>query len=178
MAQEHVGLEVADPEAYRSKLRSLLGDRDRIETLAETPRTLRGIVGEHSVATLRTRPFEGKWTPNEIIGHLLDVEWTFGYRARTILCDESPRILSMNQNDWVRVQEHNEREPQVLVEDFATLRNINVAFWRRLAPEQLQRTGEHTERGPESLDTMLTMEAGHDLSHVEQIRRYLTAILG
>jgi hypothetical protein len=34
---------------------------------------------------LRTRPFEGRWTPNESIVHLTDGEWVHGYHPRLIL---------------------------------------------------------------------------------------------
>jgi hypothetical protein len=40
----------------------------------------------------------------------------------------------------------------------------------------LKRTGEHNERGPESLDVMLRLLAGHDLSHLSQIARYVQAV--
>ena len=60
---------------YREKLFTLLGDRDPLEVMAQTPSTLAEIVRAHPTAVLRTRPFAGKWTPNEIIGHLADGEW-------------------------------------------------------------------------------------------------------
>jgi hypothetical protein len=45
-------------------------------------------MAKHSAEVLRARPFEGKWTPNEIIGHLTDSEWVYGYRLRLILSDD------------------------------------------------------------------------------------------
>ena len=69
-----------DAHAYRENLFRLLGDRDPLEVLAQTAPALGEIVRTHSAKVLRSRPFEGKWTPNEIIGHLVDGEWTYGYR--------------------------------------------------------------------------------------------------
>ena len=74
----------------------LLGDRDPIEAMSATADVLGGIVDEHSAEQMRARPFEGKWTPNEIIGHLLDGEWVYGYRARLILGEDNPTILGMD----------------------------------------------------------------------------------
>jgi hypothetical protein len=45
-----------------------------------------------------------------------------------------------------------------------------------MPPADLQRTGQHNERGPESLGVMLRMLAGHDLSHLDQIARYIHAV--
>src|SRR5258708_36322723 len=117
------------------------------------------MVGKHSGAVFRARPFEGKWTPNEIIGHLNDSEWVYGYRLRLILCEDAPAILGTNQDLWVAALRHNEREPSELVEIFRTLRQFNLAVWRRTPPEDLRRNGQHNERGPESLGVMLRLRS-------------------
>jgi hypothetical protein len=82
----------------------------------------------------------------------------------------------MNQDLWVAGQRHNEREPSELVDMFRTMRQFNLALWKRMSPADLKRTGQHNERGPESLGVMLRMLAGHDLSHLDQITRYIQAV--
>jgi len=176
MTTAQAGLSVSDPQAYREKMFKLLGDRNPLEVLAQTASTLADIVRKHSATVLRTRPFEGKWTPNEIIGHLADSEWVHGYRLRLILCEDNPAILGMNQDLWVARQRHNEREPSELVEMFRTMRQFNLVLWKRMSPADLKRTGRHNERGLESLGVMLRMLAGHDLSHLEQITRHIQAV--
>jgi hypothetical protein len=84
--------------------------------------------------------------------------------------------LGTKQDSWVASLRYNEREPSELVEIFRTLRVLNLAEWRRLSPEDLKRSGQHNERGPESLSVILGMLAGHDLSHLDQIRRYIQAV--
>jgi len=161
---------------YRENLFRLLGDRDPLQVLAQTASTLADTVRKHSATVLRTRPFEGKWTANEVTGHLTDGEWVYGYRLRLILCEDSPAILGMNQDLWVTGQRHNEREPSELVETFLTMRQLNLALWKRLSPADLKRTGDHNERGPESLAVMLGMMAGHDLAHLDQIALGIQAV--
>ena len=167
---------VSAPQAYREKMFNLLGERNPLEVLAQTASTLVNIVNKHSAAVLRTRPFQGKWTPNEVIGHLTDSEWVYGYRLRLILCEDNPTILGTSQDSWVAALRHNEREPSELVEIFETLRQFNLAVWKRTSPADLERTGQHNERGPEPLGVMLRMLAGHDLSHLDQITRFIEAI--
>ena len=176
MINAQAGLSISASQAYREKMFSLLADRDPLEVLAQTASALADIVGNHSATVLRTRPFEGKWTPNEIIGHLTDSEWVYGYRLRLILSENDPAILGTQQDLWVAALRHNEREPSELVEIFRTMRLFNLAVWRRASPEDLERTGQHNERGPESLGVMLRLLAGHDLSHLAQITRYIQAI--
>jgi len=66
MTTAQAGPSMSDPQAYREKMFKLLASRDPLEVLAQTASTLADIVGKHSATVLRSRPFEGKWTPNEI----------------------------------------------------------------------------------------------------------------
>jgi hypothetical protein len=163
-------------EGFYDKLFNLAGDRDPLKTLAQTASTLEDIVSRHSAAILRMRPSEGQWTPNEVIGHLTDSEWVYGYRLRLILCEDEPAVIGTQQDRWVARLRHNEREPSELVGMFRTLREFNLAVWRRATPEDLERSGQHNERGAESLGVMLRLLAGHDLSHVAQITGYIEAV--
>jgi hypothetical protein len=176
MTPSQPGIEVSSPWTYRDKLFSLLAGRDPIEVLGLTASTLADIVARHPPAVLRGRAIQGKWTPNEVIGHLTDSEWVYGYRLRLVLCEDQPAILGFKQDAWVASQRHNEREPSELVEIFRTLRVLNLSVWRRMSPEDLQRSGQHNERGAESLAVMLRLLAGHDLSHLDQISRYMQAL--
>lgn len=171
-------IERGNTKAYQDKLLGLLGKREPLEVLAETPAVIARVVAEQRVETLRTRPFPGKWTPLEIIGHLCDAEWVYGYRTRLIACEERPAITSMDQDLWVAGQRYNEYEPRELAENFAALRRANLALFRRLSPAELSRAGVHAERGEEQLGLMRRMHAGHDLSHIDQITRYIAAVRG
>jgi|SRR5262252_8643484 len=166
---------VSAPHPYRERMLSLVGSRNPLEVLAQTAGRLTAILAEHSLAVLRTRPSEGMWTPNEVIGHLTDGEWVYGYRLRLILCEDSPKISGTQQDSWVASLRHNEREPSELVEIFRTLRQLNLAAWKLASPADLERSGQHNERGLESLGVMLRLWAGHDLSHLDQIARYIQA---
>jgi DinB superfamily len=170
------GLEVSAPWAYREKLFNLVAGRDPIEVLGQTASALADIVARHPAEVLRKRAIQGQWTPNEIIGHLTDIEWVYGYRVRLILCEDEPAILGFTQDAWVASLRHNEREPSKLVDIFRTLRELNLVVWRRMSPEDFGRSGQHNERGAESLAMMLQLLAGHDLSHLHQISRYIRTL--
>ena len=175
MTQTNAGIWITDPAAYRKKLDDLLGDRDPIEVMSATADVLAAITDEHTPEQMRARPFEGKWTPNEVIGHLCDTEWVYGYRLRLILSEDTPTILGMDQDLWVAAQRHNDRKPSELVDMFRSMRLCDLPLWKQLRPADLSRAGRHNERGDETLGDMLRMMPGHDLWHIDQIRRYLQA---
>src|SRR5215831_15477552 len=176
MTTAQPGLEVSAPGTYREKLFNLLGGRDPIEVLRQTASTLADIVARHPAEVLRGRAIQGKWTPNEIIGHLTDSEWVYGYRLRLILCEDDPTILGTKQDAWVAALQYNEQEPSELVDIFRTLRQLNLDEWKRRSTADLERAGQHNERGAESLGVMLRLVAGHDLNHLGQINRYIQAV--
>ncbi len=161
---------------YRQRALELLGDRDPLEVLDETPRVLVRVIAQNPVELMRQRPLEGKWTPNEILGHLADSEWVFGYRLRAILTEDRPALPRFNQDTWVARSDHNDHDPADLRELFRTLRVFNLSLWRGLSPADLERSGIHDNRGEESLAMMLRMTAGHDLCHLAQLDRYLQAM--
>jgi len=167
--------ELKDPAAYIAAITAKAEGRDPLEVLAETPERLRERLQLHPAKTLRARPFPGKWTPLEVAGHLAVTEHAFGYRTRTIFCDEKPALIGVDQDRWVERLRLNEREPESIAQEFADLRRHNLAFWKTLGPDDLARVGVHSERGEESLGLMLPLFAGHDLWHLEQFDRYAEA---
>lgn len=168
-------LELADPQGYIRRQVGLVGDRHPLEVLAQTPEAIDRLIKGRDAAVLQRRPFEGKWTPGEIIGHLIDVEWTYGFRARMILAHDRPVLLGMDQDLWVAAQRYRARSAADLAKSFRALRDVNLDFWRALTEPELDRCGQHAERGEESLRHIRVLLAGHDLWHLDQLKRYIEA---
>ncbi len=155
----------------------LLGDREPLGVLAQTPDALAMMVAAYPGDVLRQRPFSGKWTPCEIFGHLVDIEWVFGFRIRTALFDEAPVLMPVDQDRWVAGQRHNETDLRALLTRFQALRAINLDLWRALPTEALARTAHHREADvPLSTGQMLRILAGHDLYHLHQMKEYVKTI--
>lgn len=175
---DKAGQEVTDPAAYIAVVLAALGDRDPLDTYAQTADELRQRITKNPVEVLRRRPYPDcwTWTPLEIIGHLVDAEWSIGGRTRAVFCEDRPTMIGIGQDHWVAAQKHNDRDPSELVEDFAVLRAINLRFWRSIPGDKLARVGLHNERGEESLGDMLKLYAAHDCYHLAQMDRYLSAL--
>ena len=61
------------------------------------------------------------------------------------------------------------------LEQYRALREANLALLKTLTPEQWKHHGMHMERGPETVEMMVRMFAGHDLNHFQQIEKILAA---
>ena len=109
----------------------------------------------------------------EVIQHLADAELVTGFRTRMVLIEEQPELQAYDQDRWTKELRYVEVPLDLALAQLRGLRAANLRLWRMLTPEQRQRTGLHSERGPESVDLIIRMMAGHDLVHRRQIDRIL-----
>lgn len=168
---------VTSPRAYQQHLLDQLGNDDPAEVQGETPAYLRSLADEAG-SDLRVVPEPGEWSVFGCIAHIADAELVMSGRYRWVLAHDQPPIIGYDQDLWVdRI--HLADEP---VDDlfalFEPLRKANLDLWRRSGPEDRERVGIHSERGPESYDLSFRMLAGHDRFHLIQARRALAVVRG
>ncbi|HEY4099405.1 MAG TPA: DinB family protein [Gemmatimonadales bacterium] len=162
---------------YVGETLALLGDRDPIAIMAETPAWVAARLEGRSLAQLRQPEAPGKWSLVQVVAHLADTEIAYGWRARMILTAEQPPIHGFDQGAWLERFDYASDDPSQALQTFTALRQWNLRVWRRGSnPADLTRTGIHSERGPESLDTLRRLAAGHDLRHRRQIERILRVL--
>jgi hypothetical protein len=162
-------------EQYRKRMFGYSDGRDPLKMQAAAPAGLAKLLKGVSAATARKRPAPEKWSIGEIVAHMSDAELVVGYRVRAILGQPGTAIMGYDQDVWVKALHYEKRELKKSYEQYRALREANVALLKRLAPEQFKHVGLHSERGPESVETILRMMAGHDLNHFQQIERILAA---
>jgi len=172
----------ADPvrefEAYRDELLSLLGADDPLDVMAHAPAQIEGRLKGIDESLLAKRPRQGAWSVKEILGHLGDTEWVYGYRMRMMLSHDQPPIAGYDQDVMAAGLEHNQRPLSMLMEELRRLRGLNLDLYRRTKGTAWQRAGLHSERGEESVDLSIRLLAGHDRRHFAQIERTLKAVAG
>ncbi|MEX2203093.1 MAG: DinB family protein [Actinomycetota bacterium] len=166
---------VDEPKAYQEHLLGLLGRDDPAEVQAGTPAAWRALV-EEADDRLRERPEPDEWSVLECLGHAADAEIVYSGRYRWIVAHDEPPLIGYDQALWVRRLHHRDDDPDRLLALLATLREANLDFWNRSTPQERERVGLHSERGPESLDLSFRLIAGHDRFHLAQGRRALDAV--
>ncbi len=162
--------------AYIAAILDLLGDRDPFEVLARTPGALREAYDGVSPEHMRQREAAGKWSIVHVLQHLADSELVWGYRVRMILAHERPTITAYDQDLWAERLRYERSDPNLAYEQFRVLRLSNLALLDKCSVTERQRVALHPERGEESVDRMIRLNAGHDLLHLRQIARIRAAI--
>ncbi|MFN2463581.1 MAG: DinB family protein [Candidatus Dormibacteria bacterium] len=164
-------------EAYRAAMFKLAGDGDPSDALLAAPSELRRLV-ESAGADLRRRPAVGEWSVIELVGHMLDVELVLGNRMRDILAHDGAPLAAFDQDRWVAAQRYADADPAPLLAAIEGLRPVTVALYRGASDRERAHVGQHSERGPESFETVYRLLAGHDRFHMDQISTTLATVRG
>ena len=114
-----------------------------------------------------------KWSVKQVIGHVVDSERIFGYRALAIARGERKPLPGFEQDEYVTQGEFQRRSLPSLADEFDHVRRSNLALFESLSAEQWGRVGEANDVSI-SVRAIAWVLAGHAKHHVAVIReRYL-----
>ena len=115
----------------------------------------------------------GKWTTQQVLRHIIDVEWIFSYRALSFGRGAKESLPGMEQNEFMAGADQEERTMASLIEEYSQLRSANTALFDGWSDAILARTGVASDCDF-SVRSILYVIAGHERHHLEVIRqRYL-----
>jgi len=142
---------------------------DLFALLAAQPDELRALL--HNVADdpASLPPKPGEWSIKEVIGHVIDTERIFAYRALRFSRGDSTPIPGFEQDDYVRGTDFNRRSLADLIEEFALVRGANILQFRTLTDAESQRRGT-ASGNPFTPRALLYCMAGHVMHHVESLK--------
>ena len=119
---------------------------------------------------------EGKWSMREIVGHLIDGERVFGYRAFCIARGEQQNLPGFDQDDYMVTSHYDQMELEDLLSELRLIRLGNIAMFRTLDEEAWSRVGVANSNSV-SVRALAFIMAGHVRHHMNVLReRYLKAL--
>jgi hypothetical protein len=163
-------------KAYTSALLDLLGPRNPVQVLEHTPAALRQAVDGLSQQQMGEPEAPGKWAVRHVLQHLADSELVWGYRLRMVLAHDRPRLTGYDQDLWAERLRYDAADVEQSLQGFTVLRAANLRLLGAASAEDHRRVGLHVERGEESVEHMIRLNAGHDLLHVRQLARIRSAV--
>lgn len=114
-----------------------------------------------------------KWTIREVVGHMIDTERIFAYRALRFSRNDAAALPGFEQDDYVREGPYENCRLSDLIDEFAAVRTTTVALFRNLSPEAWLRRGT-ASNNVMSVRALAYVIAGHELHHMKVMReRYL-----
>lgn len=83
----------------------------------------------------------GKWTINEVIRHIIDMERIFAYRAFRFSRFDDTELSGVEENDYIDNVKHVELKLSDLREEFLALRDATMWIYKNIKPDMLDFKG-------------------------------------
>lgn len=175
MAEQSALSSGATPE-YADAMMKYLGDREPLDSLAAAPADVRSAVAGLTKKQLETPEKPGKWSVAAVVQHLADVEIVLGFRFRKVLGEPGTMMSAIDQDAWAERLNYMTADVPSALDDYETVRRVNLRLLRSVRPEQWTLFGIHEQRGNETLEYMVRLYAAHDRYHLYQIDRIKQAL--
>lgn len=139
----------------------------QIDTTLWYLRTLSDTQGD-----LRYAP--GKWSVKEVVGHMIDTERVFAYRALSISRLDKASLPGFEQDDWVRASGAGSQPIAELASEFECVRRSNLYFFQHLGQDVWMRRGIAAGR-EFTVRAIAYIIAGHEQHHLRILQTRYTA---
>jgi hypothetical protein len=148
---------------YYGKYISLVPAGDILVTLErQAPETAALLARPEADGDFRYAP--GKWSLKESLGHVIDSERVFCYRAMRFARNDKTPLAGFEQDDYVKDGPFGHCSLAALVKEFAAVRTATVLMFRALDEAAWTRRGL-ANNNEVTVRALAYIIAGHELHH-------------
>ena len=155
--------------SFYARYVALVPEADILGALEQQTQAIGRLAGSVAAEKETYRYAPGKWSVREVLGHLIDAERVFGYRAFCFSRGETAALPSFDENQYVTAATSDAVPARELVEELALVRQSNLAFLRRLRDPEWARVGTASGK-PVSVRALAWIMAGHPRHHLKVLR--------
>jgi uncharacterized damage-inducible protein DinB len=140
-----------------------------VESYLAGSQSLRQSVKGMSREQILARPVPGKWSTLEVVCHLADFDPIIADRMKRVIAEEKPALVGADENRFAAALHYHDRDLEEELTIIDRTRSQMARILRKLPADALQRIGNHNERGPLTLEQLLTSATNHIPHHVKFI---------
>jgi uncharacterized damage-inducible protein DinB len=140
-----------------------------VQTLRQA---VRGLTREQVLA----RPVPGKWSTLEVVAHISDFDPILADRMKRVIALDNPPLIGADENRFAATLAYHDRDLEEELTIIDTTRRQLARILRKQPDAVLQRVGQHNERGPRTLEQLLTGATNHIHHHVKFIHEKRQAL--
>ncbi len=157
---------------YYGRYIALVPDGDLVPMLTRQGEETAVLLASLTLAQARFRPAPGEWNTIEIVGHLADTERVLVYRAlRIARADPTPLEGVDDFAPYVAAAGLDQRPLADVAAELMAVRQASLSLFRSFDSAAWGRVGI-ADGTPVSVRALGYIVAGHELHHLEDIRRY------
>jgi uncharacterized damage-inducible protein DinB len=158
---------------YYGKYVALVEGADILASLEKQIAETQTILETISEEKAAFRYAEDKWSIKELVGHIIDSERIFAYRALRIARGDETPIEGFEQDDYVKNGNFDDCRLENLAAEFAIVRQSTRLLLKNLTAEAWTRRGTASDK-PVSVRALAYIIAGHEIHHINILKeRYL-----
>jgi hypothetical protein len=114
-----------------------------------------------------------KWSVKELLGHAIDTERVFAYRALVFSRNDNAELPGFEESAWAKHAGHGTVPLQALLAEFETVRRATIYLFGNLDGAAWMRSGTADNRHV-SVRALAYLIAGHTQHHLDILKsRYL-----
>ncbi|NMH87683.1 DinB family protein [Flavivirga algicola] len=147
----------------------LVDDIELIDGLKKSETIFEGFT--EKLTTYQEYRYEsGKWTPKELLQHVIDTERILAYRALCISRLEPKALLGFDENTYAKNAYANNRSIKDLLNEFKIVRQSTMVLFKSFNEDMLHRVGISFETKISTLALGFTIigHAKHHLNILEE----------
>jgi hypothetical protein len=150
--------------AYFERYVARVPETDVLRALEAQPEEWKEALSGVSEERSRFRYAPDKWSIRQVLGHMIDVERVFGYRALSIARADARPLPGFEENDYAANGGHDGCSLASLLAEFEALRRSHALLFRHLPPEAVARVGS-ANGNPVSVRALAVLMVGHARHH-------------
>jgi len=159
--------------SYYERYVSLVPDGDIVGTLGKQLDDTLALINIIPQARGDFRYAEGKWSIKELLGHVIDSERVFTYRALRFGRGDATPLSGFEQDDFVRGGSFDQRTLGDLAQEYEYVRRSTISLFANLKAGAFDRRGS-ANNNEVSVRGLAFIIAGHEVHHVRILKeRYL-----
>lgn len=132
-----------------------------IDRYAEGGALLRYAVAGMAPEQEATRVGPGRWSPSEVVAHLLDADLVLADRMKRVIAETDPVLQAFDENAWLERLDSRSMPIEEAVALFTANRLWMTRILRRCTEADFARSGRHTEAGRKTLAALVAGAVGH-----------------
>ncbi len=140
--------------------------------LQATPAALSRLENEIPVQDWNRRPKPDEWSLTEIFCHLRDVDSEVNLpRLQKIVEETNPFLPGMDTDPWAEQRHYISQDCSGALDTFIETRKRVLSLLGHLKSEDWSLPARHAIFGPTQLRELVSIMAGHDRLHIQQVRQ-------
>src|SRR5215213_7747734 len=141
--------------------------RELIDQYAAGGDKLRRSIAGLTRDELLARPGPGAWSIHELVIHVVDSDFVGMDRMKRVIAENNPPLIGFDENLWIEHHAPHEQSLDDALALFEAGRRQMTRILRQLPDTAFTRTGQHSERGPLTLENLVQTFVTHVDHHLK-----------